>query len=659
MLVALMAILVACDQGAAGPQATRAVNLKVRLGYAGVHAAASEVPRVEVHLFGCESSPCAPQAADASILEIDESGRLTGEECPVEGAGCEVVFTPQQPTRTLWLPDGDYAVTAAAYLADGDTPAYCSEPSSFAVGATGDNEVLIVMSDDCSDNALSSDATLKSLIVREGDDDLLLTPDFAADVTQYEAVASADADSVTLVLAPNHDAAAVTVEVDDEEVNATDGEYSIPLVEGDTVITIIVTAEDGESTLTTLLTIKPAEAAPANWSETLGTTCEDQVLDVAVDSMGNVYAVGYTFGDLAAEYAGDTYVCGDRDGFLAKFDKDGNRLWVYQYGTSADDSARLVLVAADDSVIVVGDTEGALGGDALGVGADMYVAAFPVGFDPAEWTGDVLPWSWQFGSESPDGLGAVAIDMTGYVHIAYTAGTKQGGPTYATALPWYTGVNSTSDTEILECPGYTSVQAIVPKGQPQMPGGPQGAVIAGTTTSFDGSTYVTRPFVAEFESSGLVQGEPKCFAEVGSFALSGIHLNEVDQSTTLTGYTDSAPSGGYLGDTVPFRWTLDDGFPTKGTMTPLAGGIFVPPAPVALGSGGHVAYFGLYGLEYRLNIVHDTDGFRVSDPVFNYLDGYSVVAAKIVGPDTVAYAGVTALIGRSEEGFVGVYHFSD
>lgn len=291
-------LLAACDQGSGNePRSARAVTIKLSLSSTGLRAA-SDVPRLDLHLYACNTSePCTPQAADAAILELDEDGRLTGGECAAEGEGCELVFTPQRPTRTLWLPDGEYALAAAAYLDDSGTPAFCNEPTSFTVSASGDDEVLVAMSDDCSETDLSSDATLKSLTVTENGALLELEPQFDPDVTEYQVQVSAEAETAALALEANDAAAVVIVTIEGDPVTAIAGVYTLTLsASADTIVAITVTAED-DTEKTTTLTVKHATPTLPGWKKQFGTDGDDTATDLAVDSEGNIYVVGVTTGD--------------------------------------------------------------------------------------------------------------------------------------------------------------------------------------------------------------------------------------------------------------------------------------------------------------------------------------------------------------------------
>ncbi len=62
------------------------------------------------------------------------------------------------------------------------------------------------------------------------------------------------------------------------------------------------------------------------WGVQFGTRADDVVCKVETDSNGDVYVVGQTQGPFG-------FQAGNQDTFLAKFNKDGERVWIRQFGT--------------------------------------------------------------------------------------------------------------------------------------------------------------------------------------------------------------------------------------------------------------------------------------------------------------------------------------
>lgn len=611
MALSLLLMLAACDQGAVAPQAARPVTLKISLARTGLHAA-SDVPRVEVHVYSCDvSQPCTTQSDDAAIVEVGESGRLTGGECEEEGQGCELVFTPQQPSRTLWLPDGRYALTAAAYLDGSGAPAYCNEPVSFTVGAAGDSEVLVVMSDDCPESELGGDATIASLVLTEDGEPLVLEPEFQGPESQedgmvYEVMVSAGAVSVTLSVEPSDENATVMVEVGDDVIPVDGGVYEVTLGEEETVITITVTAEDGVTKLTTLVTVVRTAAEPASWRAEFGAQADvafgpmvARAFDVAVDGEGNVYVVGVTNagiegGSIGRDNEGCDYC---EDAFLAKFDKYGARLWVYQFGSEFDDRATRVVVADDGTVLVGGETHASDWSDATASmlsGPKLFVRAFSADFGQES---HEPSWTHLFGLDSENTLGALAVDGNGFVHAAFTSSSKLSSIMLLT-VEVESGETSGDGLRELpvcgSCFGAMTVTAMVPTGTAREAGEPQGLIIAGAMDTFDDGPW--QPFVVAFQRYSD-EALSASFSTAYRFAFGSVHLDQ-DQNIILTGVTDTdLEDQAYLNPAMPFLWTLNSDDLTTIGITYFEGGISpwiddqLHRAVTAFGPHGRVANF--------------------------------------------------------------------
>ncbi|MGK7948927.1 MAG: SBBP repeat-containing protein [Xenococcaceae cyanobacterium] len=105
------------------------------------------------------------------------------------------------------------------------------------------------------------------------------------------------------------------------------------------------------------------------WIDQFGTTGDDAALGIDVDELGNYYLTGYTDGDLTGEGNAGSY-----DAWVAKYDSDGNELWLQQFGTSELDNAYEVSVSGDN-VFVTGVTEGSLGSTNAG-SYDAWIGRF-------------------------------------------------------------------------------------------------------------------------------------------------------------------------------------------------------------------------------------------------------------------------------------------
>ena len=133
-----------------------------------------------------------------------------------------------------------------------------SEPDEVAAATTG--------------TAVSTDATLSDLVVNDGTTDLTLTPSFASGMYTYTASVVSTVAEVTVT--PTKNDSGATIEYLDEsdatldDANTTDTGHQVAVAEGDTVIQVKVTAEDGNATQSYMVTVKRA-AADASTDATL------------------------------------------------------------------------------------------------------------------------------------------------------------------------------------------------------------------------------------------------------------------------------------------------------------------------------------------------------------------------------------------------------
>lgn len=138
----------------------------------------------------------------------------------------------------------------------------------------------------------------------------------------------------------------------------------------------------------------------------------DEIKGVGVDAQGNVYAAGHQFLRPFPEITSR----GANEGWVAKFDPNGNRLWVRGLGSDRDDFIQGMAVDAAGNVVVVGNSNGELNSS----GAVNNGTAFIARFD----TNGNFQWSRQLDSTGVwDAFFGVALDTAGN---AYAAGRMDG-----------------------------------------------------------------------------------------------------------------------------------------------------------------------------------------------------------------------------------------
>ena len=147
------------------------------------------------------------------------------------------------------------------------------------------------------------------------------------------------------------------------------------------------------------------------WTEQLGTANTDVGGDVSVDSSGNVYVTGWTYGDLD----GNT-TAGLTDMFLVKYNTIGTKLWTQQLGSVSNEFGNGVSVDGSGNAYVTGHTHGSLDGNTTAGLTDMFLVKYD--------TDGAKQWTEQLGTVSDDYSYGVSVDSNGN---AYVTGRTDGG----------------------------------------------------------------------------------------------------------------------------------------------------------------------------------------------------------------------------------------
>ncbi len=107
------------------------------------------------------------------------------------------------------------------------------------------------------------------------------------------------------------------------------------------------------------------------WAKLLGSDNNDWGESVSVDSSGNVYVIGSSWGNFDGHANS-----GERDMFLVKYDSSGNKKWSKLFGSSSDDDANGVSVDSAGNIYVTGSSKGNFDGHASSGSWDMFLVKF-------------------------------------------------------------------------------------------------------------------------------------------------------------------------------------------------------------------------------------------------------------------------------------------
>ncbi|MEI6467714.1 MAG: Ig-like domain-containing protein, partial [Verrucomicrobiota bacterium] len=156
------------------------------------------------------------------------------------------------------------------------------------------------------------------------------------------------------------------------------------------------------------------------WARTWGASGRDQVLATGIDADGNVYSAGRFTGTVDFDPGAGVSVAtsaGDADGFVTKFDRQGNFLWVRTWGGAGTDEVRALAVDATGGVYLAGSFSGTMDLDpgvpavpATAKGAnDLFVVKLNAAGQ--------FQWGLGLGGSGPDEARALAVDAVGSVYV--------------------------------------------------------------------------------------------------------------------------------------------------------------------------------------------------------------------------------------------------
>lgn len=190
-----------------------------------------------------------------------------------------------------------------------------------------------------------------------------------------------------------------------------------------------------------LCTLLASTASGQDWLTGSKGNFVSEALDVAVDANGNSVAIGYFSGVINFNDSTEQAVSGFSDILLAKFDPNGNMLWMQRFGGNQADRGHKVAFDAANNIYITGFfagsmTMGATTLNSAGGSRDIFIAKLtPAG---------AVTWARADGGnqeETPNGL---AVDAQGNVVITgrFEGNTNIGGTAYSSQINPATGTPS-------------------------------------------------------------------------------------------------------------------------------------------------------------------------------------------------------------------------
>jgi len=149
---------------------------------------------------------------------------------------------------------------------------------------------------------------------------------------------------------------------------------------------------------------KYSSSGTNQWTKKIGTASVDDGKSISVDSNDNIYVAGYT----GAAFDGNNHFGGE-DGFLVKYDSNGNKQFSVQIGSSNFDQACCVTVDSNNYIYISGYTTGSIDGNQSNGSVDIFLMKF-------DSSGNKI-WTKQYGTNQGDQPYGMSIDLSDNIYI--------------------------------------------------------------------------------------------------------------------------------------------------------------------------------------------------------------------------------------------------
>ncbi|MEG4057948.1 MULTISPECIES: SBBP repeat-containing protein [unclassified Microcoleus] len=167
------------------------------------------------------------------------------------------------------------------------------------------------------------------------------------------------------------------------------------------------------------------------WLKNVNSDTHDISDGIKVDSSGNVYLTGTNY-NFSKGYPPDV------DTWAAKYDSNGNQLWLKEFGTADSDYGEItapsdLAVDSAGNLYLTGETNGSLGGPNAG-SEDIWATKY-------DSNGNQL-WLKQFGSPEDDFRPNLALDSAGNLYLTGETNGSLEGPNAGSENIWATKYDS-------------------------------------------------------------------------------------------------------------------------------------------------------------------------------------------------------------------------
>ena len=141
------------------------------------------------------------------------------------------------------------------------------------------------------------------------------------------------------------------------------------------------------------------------WAQEWGAEGNDIGEGVAIDTDGNIYVTGVTYGKMA-----NNINAGQSDIFLSKFNANGKLLWTQQWGSKERETANSIFISDAGSIYIAGQTKGQLDTDSSFGEYDLFLLK-------CDTAGNKI-WLRQWGTKLNEDAYSLCVDQSENILVA-------------------------------------------------------------------------------------------------------------------------------------------------------------------------------------------------------------------------------------------------